>query len=154
MTQANLSRLIDKAYEHGFVSLIQADILPPGLNEEVIRAISAKKQEPAFMLEWRLQAYRHWLTMTEPHWGHLHYKPIDYQSISYYSAPKGNKPGSLAEVDPALLEVRSKLGIPLHEQEILSGVNNQVAVDAVFDSVSVTTTFQSTLEGRYLLCFF
>src|SRR5690606_34873751 len=127
---------------HGFVTDIETDVMPPGLNEDVVRLISAKKNEPEFMLQWRLRAYRHWLTMKEPTWGHLQVSPIDYQAISYYAAPKNKKqPKSLDEVDAKLLETYKKLGIPLHEQQRLAGV----AVDAVFDSVSVATTFKEKL---------
>ncbi|MDQ6969358.1 MAG: Fe-S cluster assembly protein SufB [Mariprofundus sp.] len=131
-------------YEAGFITDIETDTLPPGLNEDVIRHISAKKDEPEWLLKWRLEAYRHWLTMTEPHWAHVNYKQIDYQSISYYSAPKSKEDGpkSLDEIDPKLLETYEKLGIPLREQEFLAGV----AVDAVFDSVSVATTFKDKLK--------
>ncbi len=140
-----LERLISQEYKQGFVTDLETDSLPPGLSEDVVRAISAKKDEPEFMLEWRLQAYRHWLTMKEPKWAFVHYGPIDYQAISYYSAPKegGDKPKSLGEVDPKLLETYNKLGIPLYEQERLAGV----AVDAVFDSVSVATTFKAKLAA-------
>ncbi len=140
----DLEALVGQKYRHGFVTDIESDTLPPGLDEEVIRAISRRKQEPAFMLEWRLKAYRHWLTMREPHWAHVRYNPIDYQSISYYSAPRppANAPKSLDEVDPKLLETYEKLGIPLHERARLAGV----AVDAVFDSVSVATTFKERLK--------
>ena len=127
--------------------------MPPGLNEDVIRLISHKKNEPQFMLEWRLKAYRHWLTMREPHWAHLRIAPIDYQAISYYSAPKANAdaPKSLDEVDPKLLETYDKLGIPLHERARLAGV----AVDAVFDSVSVATTFKERLaKAGVIFCSF
>src|SRR6202008_1795247 len=118
-----------------------------------VRLISRKKQEPAFLTEWRLRALRHWLTMREPHWAHVRFAPIDYQSISYYSAPRSKKDGpkSLDEVDPKLLETYKKLGIPLHEQKMLAGV----AVDAVFDSVSVTTTFKKKLyEAGVIFCSF
>lgn len=135
-----LDRWAQQEYKYGFVTDIDADSAPPGLNEEVIRLISAKKGEPAFLLDWRLKAYRHWLNMREPTWPNVHYPPIDYQSIIYYSAPR-QRPASLDEVDPILLETYEKLGIPLHEREILAGV----AVDAVFDSVSVATTFQKKL---------
>jgi Fe-S cluster assembly protein SufB len=148
-----LDSLIDKKYEHGFVTEIAADAFLPGLNEETVRRISAKKNEPAFMLEWRLKAYRHWLTLTLPEWAHVSYPPIDYQSIIYYSAPKSNKdaPKSLSEVDPALLETYKKLGIPLHEHAKLAGV----AVDAVFDSISVATTFKEKLaEVGVIFCSF
>jgi Fe-S cluster assembly protein SufB len=130
-------------YKYGFVTEIETDSVPPGLNEDVIRLISRKKNEPAFLLEWRLRAFRHWQTMKEPTWANVHYPPIDYQSIVYYSAPKMNaeRPKSLDEVDPELLRTYEKLGIPLREQELLAGV----AVDAVFDSVSVATTFKQKL---------
>ncbi|AUT76520.1 Fe-S cluster assembly protein SufB [Paraburkholderia hospita] len=135
--------LISREYQHGFVTDLEADALPSGLSEDVIRLISAKKNEPAFMLEWRLAAYRHWLTMTEPHWATIQHPPIDYQSIVYYSAPmtQKNRPNSLDEVDPELLRTYEKLGVPLRERELLAGV----AVDAVFDSVSVATTFREKL---------
>jgi Fe-S cluster assembly protein SufB len=140
-----LTKLIDREYPHGFSTVIEADTLPAGLNEEIIRMISAKKGEPEFMLEWRLAAYRHWLTMQEPAWSSVRYPAIDYQSIVYYSAPKSRKDGpqSLADVDPELLRTYERLGIPLQEQEGLAGV----AVDAVFDSVSVATTFREKLAS-------
>ena len=155
MSSANstLTALLNRDYEHGFVTDIESDRLPPGLNEDIIRAISAKKNEPSFLLEWRLKAYHHWLTLTEPHWAHLHYPPVDYQALCYYSAPKLNKdaPKDLSEVDPELLATYEKLGIPLKEQAILAGV----AVDAVFDSVSVATTFKTKLaEKGILFCSF
>ena len=127
-------------YKYGFVTDIESDSLPPGLNEDVVRAISARKQEPAWLLEWRLRAYRHWLTMAEPNWQNVRYPPIDYQAIVYYSAPK-KALDSLDDVDPKLLETYEKLGIPLAERAVLAGV----AVDAVFDSVSVATTFKEKL---------
>ncbi len=138
--------LIRKEYAAGFVTELEADTLPPGLNEDVIRHISRKKGEPDWMCAWRLKAYALWKEMEEPRWAHVKYGPIDYQAISYYSAPKSAKdaPKSLDEVDPKLLETYEKLGIPLREREILAGVQN-VAVDAVFDSVSVATTFKDTL---------
>jgi Fe-S cluster assembly protein SufB len=148
-----VEELIGREYQHGFVTDVDTDSLPPGLDEDTIRALSAKKNEPAFMLEWRLKAYRHWLTMKEPTWAHVHYPPIDYQALSYYSAPKSNKdkPQSLDEVDPKLLETYEKLGIPLKEREWLAGV----AVDAVFDSVSVATTFKDKLaELGIIFCSF
>ncbi len=131
-------------YRHGFVTDIESDTVPPGLDEDVVRLISRKKDEPQFLLDWRLKAFRHWQTMTEPNWAFVKYPPIDFQSISYFSAPKQNKDGpkSLAEVDPKLLETYDKLGIPLHERARLAGV----AVDAVFDSVSVATTFKDRLS--------
>jgi Fe-S cluster assembly protein SufB len=146
-----LAELLKGGYEAGFSTDIDSDTLPPGLNEDVIRLISAKKNEPKFMLESRLKAYRHWLTMQEPGWAHVNHPPIDFQSISYYSAPKSraDAPKSLDEVDPKLLETYNKLGIPLHEQELLAGV----AVDAVFDSVSVATTFRDKLaEAGVIFC--
>ncbi len=138
-------QLTNRDYKYGFVTDIEADSAPPGLSEEIIRFISAKKEEPEFMLEFRLKAFRHWQTLTEPDWAFVNYPAIDYQDIVYYSAPKaqGDGPQSLDEVDPKLLETYEKLGIPLKEQEILAGV---VAVDAVFDSVSVATTFKGKLE--------
>jgi len=141
---AQVEHLVDKKYEAGFVTDIESDTLPPGLNEDVVRHISAMKDEPDWLLNWRLEAFRHWKTMTEPHWAHVKYTPTDYQAISYYSAPKKREDGpqSLDEVDPKLLETYKKLGIPLHEQEMLAGV----AVDAVFDSVSVATTFKGKLK--------
>ncbi len=138
-----VEELVGKEYEHGFVTEIEAETAPPGLSEGVIRFISAKKGEPQWMLDWRLKAYEHWLTMREPRWAHVHHQTIDYQAISYYSAPKSKEDGpkSLDEVDPKLLETYAKLGIPLEEQKALAGV----AVDAVFDSVSVATTFKDKL---------
>jgi Fe-S cluster assembly protein SufB len=139
---SSIETLISREYEHGFVTDIESDTLPAGLDESVVRTISAKKGEPAWMTEWRLKAYRRWLTMKEPHWPNVTYGPIDYQGSSYYSAPKTAKPlGSLDEVDPTLLETYKKLGIPLQEQKLLAGV----AVDAIFDSVSVGTTMKAEL---------
>jgi Fe-S cluster assembly protein SufB len=139
-----LEALVDRPYRHGFVTAIEADVIAKGLSEDVIRLISAKKGEPAFMLEWRLKAYRHWLTMTEPHWATVRHPAIDYQDIIYYSAPKSKSDGprSLDDVDPELLKTYEKLGVPLKEREWLAGV----AVDAVFDSVSVATTFKDKLS--------
>ncbi|MES2013659.1 MAG: Fe-S cluster assembly protein SufB [Pseudomonadota bacterium] len=139
-----LDELIGREYRHGFYTPLQTDSVPRGLSEETVRLISAKKNEPTFMLDWRLQAYQHWLTMTEPQWANLHHPPIDYQDIFYYSAPKSEKDGprSLADIDPELLRTYEKLGIPLKEQAMLAGV----AVDAVFDSVSVATTFKEKLS--------
>ncbi|MDP2621492.1 MAG: Fe-S cluster assembly protein SufB [Hyphomicrobiales bacterium] len=136
---------VDK-YKFGFVTDIESDKAPKGLNEDTVRFISAKKGEPEWMLEWRLEAYRRWLTMTEPTWANVHHPKIDFQDLYYYAAPK-RKPGpeSLDEVDPELLRTYEKLGIPLREQEILAGVQSRVAVDAVFDSVSVATTFKAEL---------
>lgn len=138
-----IEKLANKEYKYGFVTDIEADTIPEGLNEEIIRLLSRKKEEPEWMTEWRLKAYRHWLTMSEPTWQNVHYPPIDYQKIVYYSAPKAEvKKSSLDEVDPKLLKTFEKLGIPLEEQKILSGV----AVDAVFDSVSVATTYKEKLS--------
>jgi Fe-S cluster assembly protein SufB len=140
-------------YKFGFITDVEQDIFPVGLSEDVVRAISAKKEEPEWMLEWRLKAYRHWLTMAEPTWANVHYSPIDYQSIAYYAGPKpkGSGPKSLDEVDPEILATYEKLGIPLREREMLAGV----AVDAVFDSVSVATTFKAKLaEVGIIFCSF
>jgi Fe-S cluster assembly protein SufB len=140
--QQDLDALVAQKYQHGFVTDIESDTVPPGLDEDVILLISRKKGEPQFMLDWRLKAFRHWLTMPKPDWAHLKIAPIDYQAISYYSAPrKKDGPKSLAEVDPKLLATYEKLGVPLHERARLAGV----AVDAVFDSVSVATTFKDKL---------
>ena len=139
---SSIEALVGKEYQYGFTTDIDTDTFPPGLNEDVVRAISKKKNEPAFMLEWRLKAYRRWLSMTEPTWPNVTYTPIDYQAISYFSAPRSAKPlGSLDELDPKLRETYNKLGIPLNEQKLLAGV----AVDAVFDSVSVGTTYKAEL---------
>jgi len=140
-------------YKYGFESEIESDKIAPGLSEEVIRMISAKKNEPEWMLEWRLQAYQRWLTLEEPEWARVHYPKIDFNSISYYSAPKGTAgPKTLEDVDPELLRTYEKLGIPLREQEILAGVENRrIAVDAVFDSVSVVTTFKAELKKAGVL---
>ena len=136
-------------YKFGFVTEVEQETFPPGLNEDVIRALSAKKEEPEWMLAWRLKAYRHWLTMQEPTWANVHYAPIDYQGITYYAAPrrKGSGPKSLEEVDPEILATYEKLGIPLRERELLAGV----AVDAVFDSVSVATTFKEKLAEQGII---
>src|SRR6201987_442002 len=144
-TADQLESLIARGYQHGFVTEIESDTVPPGLDESVVRLISRKKNEPSFLTEWRLKALRHWLEMKEPHWAHLRLAPSDYQAISYYSAPKAKKDGpkSLDEVDPKLLETYEKLGVPLHERARLAGV----AVDAVFDSVSVATTFKERLAA-------
>jgi Fe-S cluster assembly protein SufB len=155
MTKSNrgIQELVDQEYEHGFVTEIESDSLPPGLSEEVVRQISAKKKDPEWLLAFRLKAYRHWLKMPVPEWAMVHYPPIDYQAISYYSAPKmnGDGPKSLDEIDPELLKMYDRLGIPLKEQETLSGI----AVDAVFDSVSVATTFKDKLaELGIIFCSF
>ena len=149
-TSQAVEQFVRNEYQHGFVTEIESDKLPPGLSEEVVRAISARKGEPDFMLEWRLTAYRHWLGMVEPDWASIDHPPIDYQAISYYAAPKKSEgPKSLDEVDPRLLETYEKLGIPIEEQKALAGV----AVDAVFDSVSVATTFRKKLfEAGVIFC--
>jgi len=149
--QETVRDLIGPGYEHGFVTDIESDTVPPGLDEATIRLISSKKNEPEWMLESRLKAYRHWLTMVDPQWAHVQHPPIDFQAISYYSAPgrKGAAPRNLDEVDPQLLDAYNKLGIPLEEQKVLAGV----AVDAVFDSVSVATTFRKSLaEAGVIFC--
>lgn len=147
---------IGEQYKYGFVTDIEVDLAPKGLSEDIVRFISEKKEEPEWMLEWRLKAYRHWLTMEEPKWQKPQYPAIDYQDSYYYAAPKtGDKPKSLDEVDPQLLEVYEKLGIPLREQEVLAGVEGApaVAVDAVFDSVSVATTYKKKLgEQGIIFC--
>ncbi|WP_438456185.1 Fe-S cluster assembly protein SufB [Vreelandella venusta] len=151
MASEEMEQLVRREYKDGFITDIESDTLPPGLDENTIAFISNKKGEPEWMLEWRLDAYRQWLKMKEPSWAHLDYPPIDYQSISYFSAPKRpeDRPQSLDEVDPKLLETYEKLGIPLHERAALAGV----AVDAVFDSVSVATTFKKQLgEAGVIFC--
>src|SRR5262245_55423016 len=153
MSSSEIQDLARREYQAGFVTDIESETIPPGLDEDVIRLISKKKGEPDFLLQWRLKAYRHWLTMKEPTWQNVHYPPIDYQSIVYYAAPKQKKDGpkSLSEVDPKLLETYEKLGVPLHERARLAGV----AVDAVFDSVSVATTFRDKLaEAGVIFCSF
>ncbi len=145
---ATIDQLVNREYQYGFSTDIESDTLPPGLSEETVRFISAKKNEPEWLLEWRLKAYRRWLTMKEPHWPNVTYEPIDYQASSYYSAPKSVNPlGSLDEVDPKLLETYAKLGISLNEQKRMNGV----AVDAVFDSVSVGTTFRDELAKEGII---
>ncbi len=164
MSDKELQTLAEQEYKYGFVTDIEADQAPPGLNEEIIRFISARKQEPEFMLQWRLKAYRHWLTMAEPGWQKPKYPPIDYQKIIYYSSPKPKKQlESLEQVDPELLATFEKLGISLDEQKRLAGVAGgldsatsaspapAIAVDAVFDSVSVKTTFQATLKEQGII---
>ncbi|WP_116366900.1 Fe-S cluster assembly protein SufB [Parahaliea mediterranea] len=151
MSQQQIDRAISKEYAAGFTTNIESDTLPPGLNEDVIRFISQRKDEPEWLLEWRLEAYRDWLQMREPSWAHVNYPPVRFNEISYFSSPKAlkDRPKSLDEVDPELIETYNKLGIPLHEQEALAGV----AVDAVFDSVSVTTTFREKLaEAGVIFC--
>jgi len=150
--------LVPSEYSAGFVTEIESETLPPGLDESVVRFISAKKQEPQWLTDWRLQAYAAWRAMTPPTWAHVHFSPVDFETISYYSAPKSlaDGPASLDEVDPELLRTYEKLGIPLHEQEMLAGVVREtpnVAVDAVFDSVSITTTFKGKLaEAGVIFC--
>lgn len=151
MNNRELDQLVEQEYKYGFVTEIEADTLPPGLNENVIREISRRKNEPEWLLDWRLEAFQQWLAMVPPEWAHLEYTPIDFQAISYFSAPKNQAdgPSSLDEVDPALIETYNKLGISLEEQKILAGV----AVDAVFDSVSVVTTFKEKLhEAGVIFC--
>ncbi|MCY4222695.1 MAG: Fe-S cluster assembly protein SufB [Thiotrichales bacterium] len=150
---AEVDALVRREYQHGFVTDLESDTVPPGLDEDVVRLISRKKGEPEFLVEWRLKAYRHWLTMAEPRWANVDHSPIDYNEISYYSAPKSKEDGpkSLDEVDPKLLETYEKLGIPLEERAALAGI----AVDAVFDSVSVATTFKDKLaEQGIIFCAF
>ncbi len=145
--------LANREYKYGFVTDIEADTVPAGLNEDIIRMISAKKGEPEWLLEWRLKSFRHWQTMKEPTWANIHYPPIDYQAQTYYSAPKSQKDGPqrLEDVDPELIKTYEKLGIPLQEQKLLAGV----AVDAVFDSVSVATTFREKLaDAGIIFCSF
>jgi Fe-S cluster assembly protein SufB len=151
-TNKEINEFLDKNYEFGFTTEIDSETLPPGINEDVIRIISSKKNEPEFLLNWRLKAFAYWKTLKSPDWGQLNIDPIDYQSISYFSQPKqSNGPKSLDEVDPKLLETYEKLGIPLHERAQLAGV----AVDAVFDSVSVVTTFKDKLaEAGVIFCSF
>ena len=146
-----IESFVNQDYKWGFVTEIEQDVAPPGLNEDIIRMISAKKNEPEWLLEWRLKAYRYWLTIKEPTWHNVHYPPINYQGVSYYAAPKKKELQSLDEVDPELLRTYEKLGIPLEEQKMLTGV----AVDAVFDSVSVATTFKGKLaELGIIFCSF
>jgi Fe-S cluster assembly protein SufB len=153
--ETEIETLANKEYKWGFISDIEADSAPPGLNEEIVRFISLKKKEPQWMLDWRLKAFRHWQTMTEPHWAMVHHAPIDYQKTIYFSAPKP-KLKSMGEVDPELLKIYEKLGVPMSEQAALAGVETTpVAVDAVFDSVSVATTFKKTLaEKGIIFCSF
>src|ERR1022692_3177108 len=149
-TSANtIETFANQEYKWGFVTEIDADTVPPGLNEDVIRLISKKKNEPEFMLEWRLKAYRHWLTMQEPTWANIHYPPIDYQAISYYAAPKTNvnRPKSLDDVDPELLRTYEKLGIPLKGVGLPAGV----AGDALFDSVWVPPPLKKNLGERGII---
>jgi Fe-S cluster assembly protein SufB len=149
--ETEIETLANREYRWGFISDIEADSAPPGLNEEIIRFISLKKNEPKWMLDWRLKAYRHWLTMTEPHWAMAQYPPIDYQNTIYYSAPKALKK-SMDEVDPELLKIYEKLGVPMGERAALAGVEQPpIAVDAVFDSVSIKTTFRDELAKKGII---
>jgi Fe-S cluster assembly protein SufB len=152
MTSPSVESLVQRDYKYGFVTDIESDVAPKGLSEDTVRLISAKKNEPQWLLDWRLKAFRAWQKMTEPHWPNVTYEPIDYQGSSYYAAPKTKKPlGSLDEVDPKLRETYEKLGIPLSEQKLLAGV----AVDAIFDSVSVGTTYKAKLmEQGIIFCSF
>ncbi len=153
MSNSEINKLIERTYSAGFVTDIESDTMPPGLNETVVRAISARKKEPEWLLDWRLKAYKHWCTLTPPDWGHMNFGSIDFDSISYFSAPKSqaDRPASLDEVDPELLKTYEKLGIPLHEHAALAGV----AVDVVFDSVSIATTFKKKLrEAGVIFCSF
>jgi Fe-S cluster assembly protein SufB len=147
--QSDIEILATQEYKYGFISDVESDDAPPGLTEDTVRFISAKKNEPEWLLEWRLKAFRHWLTMTEPTWHNVHYPPIDYQAATYYSAPKKKNAGATTaeEIDPELLRTYEKLGIPLKERELLAGV----AVDAVFDSVSVATTFKEKLKSMGII---
>ena len=150
-SKQNIETLIKSDYKYGFVTDIESDTIPPGLNEDIIRQISAKKNDPLWLQQWRLKAYQRWLTMKDPQWAHINYPDIDFQAISYYSAPKqkGDMPQSLDEIDPEILDTYNKLGIPLEEQMALAGI----AVDAVFDSVSVATTFRKELaESGVIFC--
>ena len=144
LNEPSVDQFVQRKYRHGFVTDIESETTAPGLSEDVVRWISKRKQEPEWLLEWRLKAFRQWLKMPQPRWAHLNIDPIDFQAISYFSAPKSKKdrPQSLADVDPKLLETYDKLGVPLHERARLAGV----AVDAVFDSVSVGTTFRKELQ--------
>jgi Fe-S cluster assembly protein SufB len=145
---SSIETLVNREYQYGFVTDVETDTLPPGLSEAVVRLVSGKKDEPQWLLDWRLKAYRRWLTMKEPHWPNVSYGPLDYQSQSYYSAPSSVKPlQSLDDVDPELLRTYEKLGIPLNEQKFLSGV----AVDAIFDSVSVGTTMKEELKAHGII---
>ena len=144
MAQDRIQDFVSREYKEGFVTEIETETIPPGLDESVVKEISSRKDEPGWLLEWRLKAFRRWQKMKEPHWASVDFKPIDYQVISYWSAPKSasDGPKSLDEVDPEILATYEKLGIPLAEQQVLAGV----AVDAVFDSVSVATTFKGKLS--------
>lgn len=152
VTKTMAEDLAGQKYKYGFVTAIDQETAPKGLSEDTVRFISGKKNEPAWLLEWRLKAYRHWLKLEEPNWAHVKHPPIKYQDAYYYAAPKNKKkPNSLDEVDPELLKTYEKLGIPLREQEVLAGVSPRVAVDAVFDSVSVATTYKKNLEEKGII---
>jgi Fe-S cluster assembly protein SufB len=152
VTKTQARDLADQKYKYGFVTDIESENAPKGLSEDTVRFISAKKNEPSWLLEWRLKAYRHWLTLTEPDWAMIKHPPINYQDAYYYAAPKNKiKPTSLDEIDPELLKTYEKLGIPLREQEVLAGVSPRIAVDAVFDSVSVATTYKKVLEEQGII---
>ena len=141
--QSDIEILATQEYKYGFVTNVETDDAPQGLSEDTVRFISAKKNEPEWLLEWRLKAFRHWLTMTEPNWHNVHYPPIDYQASTYYSAPKKSGTKTAEEIDPELLRTYEKLGIPLKERELLAGV----AVDAVFDSGSLARTIKKKLKS-------
>src|SRR5690606_9256765 len=149
MSNEQIEAVLQRSYDAGFVTEIEQEYAPPGLSEDTVRFISMKKNEPEWLLDWRLRAFRHWQRLEEPTWANVYHPPIDYQASSYYAAPKSKEgaPKSLDEVDPKLLETYEKLGIPLHEREILAGV----AVDAVFDSVSVHTSFRSRLAEEGII---
>ncbi len=156
-TVEQVKSLAGENYKYGFTTDIETEKAPKGLNEDIIRFISAKKEEPEWLLEWRLDAFERWQTMQEPEWAHVDYPQIDYQDLYYYAAPKSmeDRPETLDDVDPELLKTYEKLGIPLQEQELLAGVKNRVAVDAVFDSVSVGTTFREELaKAGVIFCSF
>jgi Fe-S cluster assembly protein SufB len=152
VTKKHAQDLAEQKYKYGFITDISTETAPKGLSEDTVHFISAKKGEPEWLLEWRLKAYRHWLTQTEPSWAHIQHPPIHYQDAYYYAAPTNKKkPNSLDEIDPELLKTYEKLGIPIREQEVLAGVSPRVAVDAVFDSVSVATTYKKNLEAQGIL---
>ena len=146
--QEIIDKSLNQGYAYGFKTDVETEEIPFGLNEDIIKLISQKKNEPSWLLKYRLEAFRHWKKLKEPHWGKVKYSPIDYQAIKYYSAPTKKKVNSLSEVDPAILDTYNKLGIPLQEQKILAGV---VAVDAVFDSVSIATTYAEELKKHGIL---
>lgn len=149
-SKTDIEKIVSETYQYGFETNVDSDTAPKGLSDDIIRFISKKKNEPDWLLEFRLKAYRHWLTLKEPHWGKLSYTPIDYQNLYYYAAPKQQDVNSLDEIDPEILKTYEKLGIPLKEQEILAGVSG-VAVDAIFDSVSVATTYKAHLKEKGII---